>query len=181
MPLMAWRHGVVRSCRSPGELTGVRPCRPSLALVLVNDGAMASEVRPATPPPATGPPPGEVWQTGRPTPQEVWQKARPRIEHIIGRNVGVVAFVDDSAVDYARAPGERVYVKRSSLFGLEAEGRWAPLLGFGSSWLNVALKQADDGTHVVALCRGGYGGKGPGQVSSINATVDPIPLTIEDD
>lgn len=142
---------------------------------------MLNEVPPATPPGATGSSLGEVWQTESPTPREVWQKARPRIEDIVGRQVGPVAFVDDNAVDYARARGARGYIKRSSLFTLEAEDRWAPLLGLGSGWLNVALMQLDDGTDVVALCRGGYGGRGPGQLRSINATVERTPLTIEDD
>lgn len=110
------------------------------------------------------------------TPDDVWQEARPRLEALVGRRVGETDFVDDEAVDYGMP--ERIYVRRSSLFGLGTQAGWAPFLGDAPSWLHLNLLQCDDGRQVVSLRRGD-------QVSQIgtpviNVSVERLPLTIEE-
>lgn len=73
-------------------------------------------------------------------PEDVWAVARPRLESLTGESVREAAFVDDALVDYGTP--ERIYVRRTTLFALEAHEEWARFLGEGDeppSWLHLNL------------------------------------------
>lgn len=113
------------------------------------------------------------------TSEDVWLVARPRLEALTGESVKEAAFVDDNLVDYGTP--ERIYVKRTSLFALEANEEWARFLDEGDeppAWLHLNLLGRTDGVSVVTLRRSGGVSSGS---PTINVSAEPRPLTIEDE
>ena len=112
-------------------------------------------------------------------PEDVWAVARPRLESLTGESVREAAFVDDALVDYGTP--ERIYVRRTTLFALEAHEEWARFLGEGDeppSWLHLNLLGRTDGVSVVTLRRSSRVSSGS---PMINVSAEPRPLTIEDE
>jgi hypothetical protein len=113
------------------------------------------------------------------TPDAVWHVARARLEALTGERVIEPAFVDDGVVDYETP--ERIYVRRESLFELEASQDWVPFLGEADeppSWLHLNLLGSTDGVSVVAVRRSGSVSRTGAPMISVSAKARP--LTIED-
>ena len=111
------------------------------------------------------------------TPHELWGEAQALLEQLAGRRLSQVEFVDDRLVDYGMP--ERIYVRRSTLFGLSDEPRWSEFLVNNPSWIHLNLLSSDQGDEVVTLRRSQT--RAASGISAVNVSAETLPLTIEQD